>query len=216
MNFSRGVLSVLCAGVLLLATAERASASVNFTVVGADFPVVVGDNVGFTWSVSAASIPTSVGTLNVGETSSAFTYGYFSTTDFGLDAGDVLDPLDFFAVNLAIEPPNPAQNFYSIGSPDAKVSYSFRNGLVQWVDVNFNNNPILVSYSDGLSYELTFLDSGKLYQDGTLDLQATITLISEASANNSVPEPATVLVWSVLGLAFGYRIHRTRANGKKA
>ncbi len=214
MNTKLRVLILVCAGFVVGMLTDRADAAVQFSITGAEFTNLVGANEAFKWSVTPAATPLVLDSIEVGETTDAFTYGTFNTSDFGLDVWDLLDNNDRFNVNLQVEPPDPAASFGSVGRPDAALefSWSWRDGVrvIDFVDVNFDNTPIVMS-ADGVTYAVTFLDTARLFANGSLDLQAQITLLSQA-----VPEPAAIFVWTVLGLTFGVGIHRSRSKRRKS
>ena len=74
--------AVLAVGLMVGGMTGVAQAT-SFTVSDGSFTAVTGNNGGFSWSVAGASTP-SFSLTSVGQTST-FTYGNFSTTDFGID-----------------------------------------------------------------------------------------------------------------------------------
>jgi len=183
---------VVAISVCILAFAGMAQA-VPFTVNGITFDNLVGNAENFTWSVTPVGGSIAFN-LNVGQ-SATFTYGTFYTSDFGLDTGDRNDNDDRFRANFDVQPPTPPSDLSRIGAPDAGVYWVW-----DYVSVDFNNDAIIVPFGIGGSYSVTFLDPDTLWADGSTNLQARITLISDAQA---VPEPTTMLLMGLglLGLA---------------
>jgi hypothetical protein len=176
--------------------------AVPFNVSGISFDNIVGNNENFTWSVSPVAGPISFD-LTVGS-SNTFTYGSFFTDDFGPDSGDVNDNDDSFRANFSVAPPSSPGALFHSGYPDATATWIFV-WFDMHVNVNFDNTPIPVAFGTGGSYSVTFLDSATLSADGSVPLQARISLVSDSQdpPAGAVPEPATMFLLGsgLVGLA---------------
>lgn len=145
-----------------------------------------GSTSGLTWNVFGA-LGSSLGDIAPG-TSKTFTYGTFTTDAFPLSLSELSDDGDYFNVSLKLTPPGTLQG--GTGEPDATGTWF----IVTWdgaVSVDFNNTPINV----GSLYSLTFLDTGELTNNGSLNLQARIDMFSGAASSGnptSVPEPGSL------------------------
>lgn len=182
---------IVTVSAVMLAFASMAHA-VPFTVNDITFDNLVGNTEYFTWSVTPVAGPIAFN-LDVGQTAT-FTYGTFYTSDFGLDYNDLADNDDRFRANFAVQPPTPPSDLSRIGSPDAGVYWFW-----EYANVDFDNGAIIVPFGIGGSYSVTFLDPETLYGDGSTNLRARITLVSDAQ----VPEPTTMLLMGLglLGVA---------------
>ena len=200
----------LCAICVAVSMVTASQAAITFSLEGSSFSDLNGNTPeppfgGLTWAVAPVATPFDVASINEGEWTPAFTYGTFSTTDFSFNLADLLDNNDSFTSNLEISPPTPAASVNEVGSPDATFQIVFNPfNIVQRLDIDFDNTPISVLYGNGGEYEVQFLDPASLFADGSTDLQARIRLVSE------IPEPSSVVVWSLVGLVGFASVRITR------
>lgn len=192
-KFRNGALAAFCVAAVLVLSPSRTQAAATFSI-ESSFTDLVGNSgwlgVGLNWGVESVLIDEL--SLEVGE-SGVFTYGVFTTQDFPISVVDALDNDDSFTANLLIDPP--MSSVSGIGHPDGRLEWV---GLLQlgngYMDVVFDDSPINVVFDRG-SYTVEFLSLYDLQSNGAYDLEAKITLTSY------VPEPASMLVWTFLGLA---------------
>lgn len=173
-----------------------------------------GNTENFTWAVSPATGYT-IFDLTVGF-STTFKYGSFSTGIFGNDDYDYsyyYDNDDMSQANFIVN----ASGFFSelshVASPtvNGNLSYIPLHGWHIYnksVTVDYDNTPLIVSFGNGGSYSVTFLDPETLYSNISVDLKATITLLSASQASpdpdpQAVPEPVSILLLSlgIFGIA---------------
>ncbi|NLI80369.1 MAG: PEP-CTERM sorting domain-containing protein [Deltaproteobacteria bacterium] len=214
----RSVVIVALLGLFMFVGFGEAQA-ILFNIGEASFTNLVGQNENLTWGVSSTGSQSF--NLELGQ-SKTFTYGWFSTSDFGgglfETLFDVADNNDSFRASFSVQPPSPATNASKVASPDMSFTW-----CSTYVAVNFNNSPFVISFvqtdetgtSYSGTYSLSFLDTGHLYGNGSLALQATLALTSLAGSGGQgqpapVPEPGTMLLMGsgLLGLAVFQRVRR--------
>jgi hypothetical protein len=205
----RGILCTLCAVAALLAAEGRARAAVEFTVSDVKLTDLLnGADWGFEYSLQAQPPGTLPG-IEVGQ-SATFTYGTFSTSAFPIDILEGLD-FDLFTVAMKISPPMPAADIWQIGAADA-VRIRGEAGQVRF---SVSNDPIFVDFDGGGKYAVSFLTPSTMTANGTVNLQASITLLSAPLLSAPVPEANSLVVWSLLGLTCGVGVIRSRYKRSK-
>ncbi len=204
--------AVLAVGLMVGGMTGVAQAT-SFTVSDGSFTAVTGNNGGFSWSVAGASTP-SFSLTSVGQTST-FTYGNFSTTDFGIDNADSATQNDVFTAAFNVTPPSTNNTFTNTGDVSAfAATYFFIwQTAAAYATVDFNNTPLSKSFGNGGTYDVVFNDL-TIYGNGTYDLTATITLDSLDRGTAPVPEPGTMMLLG-LGMA-GLAVYGKRRMNKES
>lgn len=165
----------------------------SFTISSA-FPSMIGNTNDFTWSVTTLPIPDL--NLTLANPSRTFSYGSFQTDAFKIKDDEANDH-DSFTSRLLITPPGSTQD----GSGQLDITAAANRGFDGSVWIDFLNTPLTVNFGNGGKYQVSFLDSDTLYEDGSLSLKAKIDLLSESKT--PVPEPGTMMLLGAgfLGLA---------------